>query len=135
MRVLDEIAEALWILHGRPQPQPIVDSVALEDQFPTGLDDDMWCWLQLRLEVVLPPLEFVGDEVCYFPEGMQTIWDLANYVVWYRPDWEPPREFTFVAWREAQVFAGVRNILCDALSVKADDVVRSARLMGDLGAE
>ncbi|MDA0835790.1 MAG: hypothetical protein O2955_15115 [Planctomycetota bacterium] len=135
MLVLDEIAEVLWMLHGRHQPQPINSSVAFEDQFPMGLDIDMWRCLERHLEVILPPLEL--DEVghCYLPEGLVTIWDFANYVAWYRPDWDPPCQFTFVAWREAQIFAGVRHMLCDALSVEADEVVRSARLMGDLGAE
>lgn len=135
MNALGEIAHALWELHGRPTPVPIVSSVALEDQFPEGLDGEMWNRLERRLEVILPPLEFVEDGICRLPEGMQTIWDFANHVAWYRPDWEPPRETTFIAWREAQVFAVVRHILADALNVGREEVVRSARLMGDLGAE
>lgn len=41
-------------------------------------------------------------------------------------------EVTVAAWQEAQVFAGVREVLVDVGNVDPSEVVRTARLRRDL---
>ena len=61
------------------------------------------------------------------PEGYETIWDLVEVAADMHPDWEPPEERTVAAWRNAQVFAGVRDVMVDALAVEPQDVTRQTR--------
>ena len=130
MRVLDEMAESLYIARGRPWPRSPVRSVALADQVIAPIDAPLWRSIGRRLRCELPPLRH-GN----LPAGFRTVWDLADWVAWQRPGLEPPRERTAEAWADAQVFVVVRETLVEALNVEPREVVRSARLMHDLGAE
>lgn len=128
MRVLDEIAQAVEQARGR-RWRP-ARTVALADLFPGAVDEPLWRALARRLRCELPPL-WRGR----LPPGIETVWDLADWVAWQRPGLEPPTERTADAWAEAQVFIVVRETLVEALNVEPREVVRSARLMYDLGAE
>ena len=78
------------------------------------------------------PLVFVLGH-WFLPDGFDSIWDLVDAVTDAYPEWEPPEARTEAAWRNAQIFAGVKVTLVDALSVRPSAVTREARLKRDLG--
>ena len=132
MRVLDEVAEAVHLARGW-LPQPIVSSTRLEDQFPRPVTRARWQAACDHLGTRLPPV--VLDQGHWFlPDEIETIWDMVDLVARHRPGWEPPAERTVAAWRDAQVFIGVRGVLVDTLNAYPKEVVRKARLRTDLGA-
>jgi hypothetical protein len=133
MRVLDEVAEAIQAARGR-LPQPVVSHFGLCEQFGEPLTPREWNRIQRSLGCSLPALWF--DQGHWFlPEGFATIWDLVEHAARRHPEWEPPTERSVTAWREAQVFVGVRVVIVDAGAVDREVVVRSARLGRDLGLE
>lgn len=69
-----------------------------------------------------------------FPNGWLTVWDLADYLA-ARSYLEPPGDYSARAWREAQIFIGVRAVLADVACIHPEEVVRPARLAADLGLE
>jgi hypothetical protein len=71
----------------------------------------------------------------FLPDGFEAVWNLVDHACYYHPDWEPPAARTVEAWREAQIFAGVRIVLVEAGSLDPAEVVREARLTRDLGLE
>jgi hypothetical protein len=134
-RVLDELADALDAVQGRPRPRLVRASVELRHQFGLPITPSCWAELGHLLRCPLPPLGRRPDGVWSFPCGWTTVWDVAAYLAERCPDWEPPRGETSAVWREAQVFVRVRASLVEALNVSPEKVVRSARLIKDLGAE
>lgn len=130
MRVLDEIADAFHTARHRREPRPILSSIRLDDQFGYPITDARWRAVERRLGCPLPPLEFDQGH-WWLPPGLETVWDLATYVEHLRPDWEPAARTT-AAWRDAQVFAGVREVLVMAGNLDESTVVREARLRADL---
>ena len=84
----------------------------------------------------LPPSErfIAGAGDLGFPVPIVFAWAaaLSEFVAAHHPDWERPAERTQGAWRNAQVFAGVRSVLVDAGNLDPNDVVRPARLVPDL---
>jgi hypothetical protein len=75
------------------------------------------------------------EDLWSFPRGWTTVWDLADYLAERRPGWGAPTGRELPDWREAQIFVCVRACLVEALNVSPEEVVRSARLMADLGVE
>lgn len=134
MRVLDEVAAAINLARDESTPRPLVSAFGLEDQFAYTLHPHGWAALQRYLGCELPPLVFAQGH-WLFPEGYETIWDLVEVAADAHPDWDPPEERTVAAWRNAQVFAGVRDVMVDALNVDPEQVTRMVRLKRDLGAE
>jgi len=132
MRVLDEVADAIRIARNRLS-QPVLSSVNLEDQFGGVLMAAHWASIQRQLKCHRPLLDF--DQGHWFAADLVTMWDLCDRVASQHPDWELPVEKTKAAWRNAQIFAGVRQALVDAGNLDPKDVVRSATLMRDLGLE
>jgi hypothetical protein len=134
-RVLDELADALSAAHGHPCPRRIAGTVGLPGQFGLPITPSRWAALEQRLACSLPPLQRRGDGLWSFPRGWTTVWDLADYLAERRPGWGFPSGRELADWREAQIFVCVRDLLVEALNVSPEQVVRSARLMEDLGAE
>jgi hypothetical protein len=132
-RVLDELAEALSAIQGGPSRR-IAASVELRQQFGLPITPSCWRALEQQLNCPLPPLQRRTDGLWSYPRGWRTVWDLADYLAERRQGWQPPRGRTESDWREAQVFVGVRACLVEALNVDREEVVRTARLMADLGA-
>jgi hypothetical protein len=136
MRVLDELAEAFHVIRGSWQPRRVVPSLDLALHFtaPFSFPLSPVTWRQLGEELgcPLPPLAW-RDERWALPDGWSSVIDLALFVA-QRRDWLPPAGYSVTAWVEAQVFAGVRSVLVEALNVHKEEVVRPARLMADLGA-
>ncbi len=130
MRVLDELAAAFHALGGKWGQRHVQSSLDLSAQF--SLSPDAWRRLGKAVGCVLPPL-VRHDEQWVFPDGWSSVHQLALYVA-QRRDWLPPADYSVAEWREAQVFAGVRDVLMEALNVDREQVVRKARLMADLGA-
>jgi hypothetical protein len=133
MRVLDEVADAIQAARGAA-PHPVLSSFNLEGQFGRPIAPKQWAAIQSSLACSLPPLEFVQGH-WLLPGGFETIWDLVAHASRAHPGWEPPAERTVDAWRNAQVFAGVRTVLADAGALDKRQVVREARLKRDLGLE
>ena len=133
MRVHDEVADAIRRAGGRA-PRPVVSSFQLQELFEWPITPKQWALIQKHLGCPLPPLEFVQGH-WFLPDGYETIWDLMEVAADAHPEWELPAERTEAAWRNAQVFAGVRICLADAGSLDPEDVVREARLRRDLGLE
>jgi hypothetical protein len=79
-------------------------------------------------------LEFVQGH-WFLPDSFATIWDLVELAARAHPEWELPTARTVAAWRNAQIFAGVRITLAEAGSLDEKQVVREARLKADLGLE
>jgi hypothetical protein len=134
MRVLDELADAFHAARNRSLPRPVVSSIGLEDQFECPVTANRWAAAELGLGCQLPPLNF-NQGHWWLPNGLVTIWDLAAHIARCRPDWEPPAVFTPAAWWDAQLFAGVREVLVVVGNLDLDDVVRTARLRADLRLE
>ena len=136
MNVLDELAQALHVVRGEKHPWQIVNSIFLADQFGGRVTIAKWVVLERELQTPLPPLGFERGRYC-LPAELQSkpIWSLIPYVLEYHPDWKWPEERTLAAWRDAQIFAGVREAVVEAAGVDADEVVRSATLAKDLGFE
>jgi hypothetical protein len=61
--------------------------------------------------------------------------ELSKIILRQHSEWVLPSPLQEATWREAQVFAGVRAVLVDALNVDPEEAVRTATLQGDLGAE
>jgi hypothetical protein len=131
MRVLDEVADAIQIARNR-RPQPVLLSVGLEDQFEgLAMMAARWGRVQRQLACPLPLLVFDQGH-WWLPDDLLTIWDLCNRVALHHPEWELPKEETSAAWRNAQIFAVVRQALVDAGNLNPSDVVRTALLQKDL---
>jgi hypothetical protein len=133
MRALDEVAEAVRRARGSRQ-RPVLTPFGLEAQFDYPLTAREWNVIRDHLACPLPALEFVQGH-WFLPDGFETIWDLVDHVIHFRPGLERPTERTETTWREAQIFAGVKIELIGALSIDPQLVTRDARLKHDLGAE
>jgi hypothetical protein len=131
MRVLDEVAEATRRARG-PGRRPVLTPFGLEEQFDRPLTPREWNPLRRHLACRLPPLAFAQGH-WFLPAGLETIWDLVDRAAPFHPDWEPPGERTEAAWQEAQIFAGVKIALVDGYGIPPHLVVRSARVVEDLG--
>jgi hypothetical protein len=128
MRVLDEVADAVRIARGGIA-HPVRSSVLLADLFDGPVTWRHYAAMQKHLGC--PLLEF--DQGHRFEvEDFVTVWELVAYVAVHHPDWELPSERTTAAWRNAQIFAGVRSVLVDAGNLDPKEVVREARLVPDL---
>jgi hypothetical protein len=128
MRVLDEVADAIRIARGG-LTHPVTSSILLEHLFGGPVTWRHYAAMQKHLGC--PLLEF--DQGHWFEiREFSTVWELVEFVAAHHPDWEQPAERTPAAWRNAQVFAGVRCVLVDAGNLDPNDVVRPARLLPDL---
>jgi hypothetical protein len=134
MRVLDEVAEAVQLARGGRLPRLVRAGERLDDLIGAAFTADRWAAAERHLGCPLPPVEFVQGH-WFLPDGFETVWDVADHVARHRPDWEPPAERSAAAWREAQVFTGVREVLVDAGNLDPAEVTRPARLGRDLGLE
>jgi hypothetical protein len=131
---LDEVAAALHVVRGRPSSRRIVNSVKLALQFASDFGAKDWRRLERELDVVLPPLE-ARKAVLDFPSKWETVFDVADYLAAKRLEFEPPPERTLAAWRNAQIFAGVRDALEDATGLRPQMIHREASFVKDLGFE
>ena len=134
MRVLDEVAEAVQLARGGRRPRPVRAGERLDELIGAAATADRWAAAARHLGCPLPPVAFVQGH-WFLPDDFETVWDVADHVARHRPDWEPPAERTAAAWREAQVFAGVREVLADAGNLEPTEVTRGARIRTDLGLE
>lgn len=134
-RLLDELAASLHGCQGGRAPRRVHGSADLKDQFGLPITPSRWAELSQQLTCRLPPLERRSDGLWSFPRGWTTVWDMGAYVAERHPDWQPRAGGTVEDWVEAQVFVGVRDVMVEALNVDEEEVVRSARLQQDLGAE
>jgi hypothetical protein len=134
-RILDEIAEAIDATKRPWRPRVLVANTDLCHQFSSPITPCLWNGIGARLSCILPPLKKRTDGRWIFPNRCKTVWELARVVASQHPDWEIPLYSQYELWREAQVFVGVRACLVAALNVEEEEVVRSATLQGDLGAE
>src|SRR5262249_46339110 len=132
MRVLDEVAEAIHLARGERCPRPVRAGERLEDLIGGAVTDRRWAAAARHLGCPLPHVRF-GQGPWFLPGGFETVWDVVDHVSRHRPDWEPPAVRSTAAWREAQVFAGVRSVLVDAGNLEPGAVNRGARLRVDLG--
>lgn len=134
MRVLDEVAEAVQLARGGRLPRPVREAVRLDECVGAAVTGARWAAAARHLGCPLPPVSF--DQGHWFlPDEFPTVWELADHVARHRPDWEPPAARTAAAWREAQVFAGVREVLAEAGNLDPAEITRSARLRKDLHME
>jgi hypothetical protein len=130
MRVLDEVADAIRIARERT-PQPVLSTFSLLEQFGGAITPRHWSVIQRHLGCDFPPLEFVQGH-WFLPAGFATIWDLVEHATLAHPEWEPPQDCTVAAWRNAQVFAGVRCIAAGFLGVEAEEIIRETRFVDQL---
>jgi hypothetical protein len=72
-------------------------------------------------------LEFAGGH-WFLPQGFTTIWDVVDVALLAHRDWLPPYSGTVAEWRNAQIFAAVRQCLARAAGVKPQTVSRTTRL-------
>jgi hypothetical protein len=124
---LDEVAAALHQVRGQPRPRPIVNSIKLRLQFPGDFTAKDWPRLERELDCLLPALE--NGEL---RRAWETVFDLAAYLATKRVELDPPRERTLAAWRNSQVFAGVRDCMVEQLALQPYEVFREARFVEDL---
>ncbi|MBN9523175.1 hypothetical protein J0H58_32445, partial [bacterium] len=115
-------------------PRPVGAGDRLDDLIGAAVTGARWAAAERRLGCPLPPVRFEQGH-WFLPDEFQTVWDVADHVARHRPDWEPPAARTAAAWREAQVFAGVREVLVEAGNLDAGEVTRPARLRHDLRLE
>ncbi len=130
MRVLDEVADAMRIARGG-LTVPVHSSVVLAELFVDPITPQQWSTMQSHLGCPLPAFEF--DQGHWFrADEFQTVWEIVAHVAKQRHDWESPIEQSIAAWRNAQVFAGVRAAIAEAGNLDQEEVIRSARLKRDL---
>jgi hypothetical protein len=134
-RILDEIAEAIDATKRPWRPRVLVATTDLRHQFSSPITPRLWQGIGARLNCILPTLRKSPNGRWIFPNHCKTVWELARVVASQHPDWEIPLSSQYELWREAQVFVGVRACLVEVLNVNEEEVVRSATLQGDLGAE
>ncbi|HEX4608969.1 MAG TPA: hypothetical protein VH092_12250 [Urbifossiella sp.] len=134
MRVLDELADALQTARGWRLPRPVRASVRLEEVLGTLVTGDRWAAAAKRLGCPFPPVTFDQGH-WLLPDGLETVWDLADHVARHHPDWAPPAARSPEEWREAQILAGVREVLVDAGNLDPDEITRPSRLRKDLNLE
>ena len=125
MRVLDEVAEAIRRARGF-RLRSVIASFELEQQFDYPITAREWAMIERHLACPLPPVEFTQGH-WFLPDGFETIWDLVDHAAHWHPGWSPPTDRTEAAWREAQIFAGVKLTLVEALAVEPVAVTREAR--------
>jgi len=131
MRILDEVAEAIHLARGERLPRPVRAGERLEDLIGGALTDRRWAAAARHLGCPLPPVTF--DQGHWFlPAGFETVWDVVDHVARHRPDWVAPSERMETAWREAQVFAGVRAALVAGANLLPEEISRPARIRADL---
>jgi hypothetical protein len=130
MNVPDEVAGAIQF--ARTSTHPVTTSIQIEEQFPGVLVKRHWDRLQRKLKCPLPGLEYDQGH-WLLPEGLATIWDLCRLVGSHHPDWELPPDETSNKWRNAQIFAGVRDVLVEVGCLRPNLIHRSSRLQQDLG--
>jgi acyl carrier protein len=130
MRILDEVAAAIRLARGG-RTLPLRSSVMLVEQFDGPVTVSQWDLIHHHLDCPLPQLEFVRGQ-WFRTDSLQTVWDLVAHVARYHPDWELPTELTSAAWRNAQIFAGVRAVMVERLSMPPEQVTRSTRFLEDL---
>jgi hypothetical protein len=134
LRLLDELAAAFHIVRGRPKPRRVVNSLDLRAQFPGDFSPRDWQRLESELGCSLPPLVPCEDgHALEFPNNWQTLHDLVMHVAWHRTDWDLPGELTLPTWRDAQIFAGVRDCFVTTTGVAKHAIVREALISEDLG--
>jgi hypothetical protein len=134
-RPLDDLAEALHAANGPRRQRLVVCSDQLFRQFGLPITPSRWAECARQLRCVLPPLSRSPYGLWSFPCGWETVWDLTHYLSETHPGWQSPEAASVADWVEAQVFVGVRETLMEALNVDKSRVMRSARLVADLGAE
>lgn len=133
-RVLDELAEALHVLNGKPGERQVATSLRLNEQFAQPIRPEAWGRLERSLGCTLPALKPAGED-WEFPEEWTSVADLATYVSRCRTDWVAPSRVTLFDWREAQIFAGVSRIVSEQLSIPLEEISRSDRFVEDLHAD
>ncbi len=134
MRALDDVAEAIRSFRSSSRrTTPVVRSIALRDQFSLPVTPSVWLYLEKELNHSLPPLCKSPQGLWDLPLNWQTVFDLAEYVA-QRSDRIGPKDYSTAEWVNAQIFAGVRTQLLDALNLKKCDIHRKSRLEQDLGA-
>jgi hypothetical protein len=92
-----------------------VNSIKLAQQLPGDFTLQDWQRLECELNCLLPA-----------QSDFETVFDLADYVATQREDLEPPLDRSLAAWRNAQIFAGVRDCLAYAAGVEAHLIYREA---------
>src|SRR5262249_5372895 len=125
MRVLDEVAAAIRLARGRTPP-PVASTFDLLALCGGPLVPNRWAAIGRHLACELPPLVFTQGH-WFLPDGFVTIWDLVDRACDYHPDWERPVAHTVDAWREAQIFAGVRTALAEASGADPQAITRESR--------
>ena len=125
MRALDEVAEAINRARSKA-PRPVISTFGLQEQFGRTLTPRDWAVIKKYLACELPPLQFSQGH-WFLPDGLATIWDLTDRAADAHPDWDPPTERTEAAWREAQIFVGVRETVAEASGADPQDVTRESR--------
>jgi hypothetical protein len=132
-RLLDELAEALHTVRGKPCPRRVVASLELREQFGLPITPTRWQELGRQLSVSLPPLKRHPGRLWSFPDGWRTVCDLALSLAEQRTGGELAADCSAGDWQEAQIFIGVRDCLVEVALVDPEAIVRSARLEADLG--
>jgi hypothetical protein len=132
-RVLDKLAEAFHVANGSPQPRRVVMSIDLRRQFSLPVTPTHWRDMAAWVQCPLPPLQRLPTGLWTFALQWTTVWDVAAHIAVNRPEWEPPRVHSPREWDEAQIFIGVRDSLAESGNLYPAEVVRSARLVRDLG--
>jgi hypothetical protein len=131
--LLPELADALHRLRGERQPRTVVSSLDLWQQFALPITPSCWRDLGEQLGCVLPELRRRTEGLWGFPARVERVLDLVEWVR-RAAGQEPISEVNVAIWEKAQIFAGVRSCLVDALNIDPEEVVPKARLMDDLGA-
>jgi hypothetical protein len=134
-RVLDELAQALHVVQRPQQRRVIVASLELHSQFEEPITPRIWHALAAQLVCFLPPLKRFADGQWTLPNRCDTVQDLAEIIADHHLEWDLPWRIRMADWTEAQVFAGVKATLVEALNLEPAEVFRSATLQGDLLAE
>jgi hypothetical protein len=140
--LLDNLAAAFQRLRGGTCT--IINSLDLSRQLFTPITPRRWQKLSHFLACPLPPLDTTpahwlwSSEKWQFPNHWRSVADLAQHLAHQyagRTAVSNSIQINLETWRDAQIFAGVREVLVDCLGADDYEVRRESRLREDLGAE
>jgi hypothetical protein len=123
-----------WFFKGRKGPRKIISSLWVDEQIDMAQLRYSWRELGKQIDCPLPAIELSkGDELLWHGQRA-TLSHIIDHVIRCGKlgNRSPPPSLTVADWRNAQVFAGVQQVLIDQCGVDKDEVFRSASLVDDL---
>lgn len=138
-RLITEVSLAVGNVTGRWRR--LLPSTNLNTKFPPATRAAQWQALEAALQVALPQLERLPDQVPRVSRLVETDLALAYWIAEHYPerveqlpiDCRRTGEMANHAWTDEEIWDVLRECICDTLGVKPAEVTPDARMSEDLG--